>query len=64
MERMYSFADVQVKKQVFNLDIGILFLRQNFLEKRIEGAKYIDHVCKLALRGSLTVSTVKNTVSQ
>jgi hypothetical protein len=27
-------------------------MRQNFLEKRIDGAKYIDHICKLALQGT------------
>ena len=49
MPRVYSEFDLQVEKQIFNLDLGILFMRQNFLEKRIDGAKYIDHVCKLAL---------------
>ncbi len=53
MGRLYGEADLQVQKQIFNLDIGILFMAQNFLEKRIDGAKYIDTVCRLALQGTL-----------
>ena len=28
------------------LNIGVMFMKQNFLEKRIEGAKLVDGVCK------------------
>jgi hypothetical protein len=31
------------------MNIGVLYLRQKFLERRIDGAKLIDHVCKQAL---------------
>lgn len=54
MARLLSYFDSQVQKQIFNLNIGVLYLRQNFLERRIDGAKLIDHVCKQAL---LSIST-------
>jgi hypothetical protein len=33
---------------MFMLDLGIYFLTLNFLEKRIDGAKMIQEVCKAA----------------
>ena len=58
MARLLSYFDTQVQKQIFNLNIGVLYLRQNFLERRIDGAKLIDHVCKQALlNSSATIST-------
>lgn len=49
MARLMTFFDTQVQKQIFNMNIGVLYLSQNFLERRIDGAKLIDHVCKQAL---------------
>jgi len=28
------------------MNIGVVYLRQKFLERRIDGAKLIDNVCK------------------
>ena len=33
-------------KNMLTLDIGCYFLKLNFLEKRIDGAKMISEVCK------------------
>lgn len=46
MARLMTYFDSQVQKQIFNMNIGVLYLRQKFLERRIDGAKLIDHVCK------------------
>ena len=57
--RRMSYFDLQVKKSKLTIEIGILFIKQNFLEKRIDGAKMIDQVCKKAINeiGSLVSST-------
>jgi hypothetical protein len=49
MARLMTFFDSQVHKQILNMNIGVLYLRQKFLERRIDGAKLIDHVCKQAI---------------
>lgn len=41
-----TYFDAQVQKQVFNMNIGVFFLKQKLMERRIDGAKLIDHVCK------------------
>jgi hypothetical protein len=46
MARQYPFFTTQVQKNIFMLNIGVMFMKQNFLEKRIEGAKLVDGVCK------------------
>jgi len=41
------------------LEIGVVFLNQNFLEKRIDGAKLIDAVCKAAILNKNTSKDFK-----
>jgi hypothetical protein len=38
MARLMTFFDSQVHKQILNINIGVLYLRQKFLERRIDGA--------------------------
>ena len=40
--RLMSYFDLQVIKNQISLKVGILFMKQSFLEKRIDGAKMID----------------------
>lgn len=49
MARLYTNFDSQVQKNILNLEIGVLLLKLNFMEKRIEGAKFIDNICKNSL---------------
>jgi hypothetical protein len=39
--RLVTFKQRDLDKNLFNLDIGCAFLKVNFLEKRIDGAKLI-----------------------
>ena len=48
MTRIMAFQPRDLERNSFLLDIGIQFLRLNFLEKRIDGAKMIAEVCKNA----------------
>jgi hypothetical protein len=52
LARQYTFFNTQVQKYIFSLQIGIMFLQQKFLEKRIDGAKLVDTVCKQAMMGA------------
>ena len=56
MTRILAFQPRDLEKHSFMLDIGIQFLRLNFLEKRIDGAKMIAEVCKNANMMSFTSS--------
>ena len=47
--RRMSYFDLQVLKSQLTVKVGILFMKQTFLEKRIDGAKMIDAVCKRAV---------------
>ena len=47
--RKLAYFDLQVLKSKLTVKIGILFMKQTFLEKRIDGAKMIDQVCKKAV---------------
>ena len=47
--RKLAYFDLQVLKSKLTVKIGILFMKQSFLEKRIDGAKMIDQVCKRAV---------------
>ena len=40
--RLMSYFDLQIVKNQITLKVGILFMKQTFLEKRIDGAKMID----------------------
>ncbi len=40
--RKMAYFDLQVLKSKLTVKIGILFMKQSFLEKRIDGAKMID----------------------
>ena len=35
------------------MNIGVVYLRSKFMERRIDGAKLIDHVCKQTMIGSM-----------
>ena len=41
LTRVKTFKQREWDKNLFNLEIGCVFLEQNFLEKRIDGAKII-----------------------
>jgi hypothetical protein len=56
MTRILAFQPRDLERNSFLLDIGIQFLRLNFLEKRIDGAKMISEVCKNANLMSFTSS--------
>jgi len=47
--RRVAYFDLQVLKSKLSVKIGILFMKQSFLEKRIDGAKMIEQVCQRAL---------------
>lgn len=49
MPRMYTEMDLKVMKSKLQVKVGLLFLKQTFLEKRIDGIKLVDQVCKSAL---------------
>lgn len=55
--RCTSYFDLQVQKSKLTIQVGILFIKQNFLEKRIDGAKMIDQVCKKAINELVTTTT-------
>jgi len=63
--RKLAYFDLQVLKSKLTVKIGILFMKQSFLEKRIDGAKMIDQVCKRAVNeiGSSAGSTTTTTKS-
>lgn len=48
MVRIMAYQPRNQEQNIFMLDLGIQFLRLNFLEKRIDGAKMISEVCKNA----------------
>ena len=56
-----AYFDLQVLKSQLSVKVGILFMKQDFLEKRIDGAKLIDQVCKRAVSeiGNSNTSTGK-----
>jgi hypothetical protein len=63
MARLYTNFDSQVQKNILNLEIGVLLLKLNFMEKRIEGAKFIDNICKNSLtqvKSTLQKSDITN----
>lgn len=49
MARKYTPTETSIQKNFFNFEIGALFMRQTFLERRIDGARIIDSICRVAL---------------
>ena len=43
---MHDTFSLEVVRGKVVVKVGIVFLKQNFLEKRIDGAKMVDMVCK------------------
>ena len=52
MARLLPLFDTQVQKNIFYMDVSVVYLQQKFLEKRIDGAKIIETVCNQALMNS------------
>ena len=50
MGRKYSYAEIQVKKNMMNIETGIEFMKKSFLTIKIEGAKLIEVACKQAIQ--------------
>lgn len=46
LARLYTNFETQVEKNILYLNIGVQLLRLNFMEKRIDGAKFVDSTCK------------------
>lgn len=44
--RIKNYKQREHDKNLLNLEIGCMFLEQNFLERRIDGAKLITDVCR------------------
>jgi len=44
--RFLNLKQREIEKQMLQLEIGSVFLKQNFMERRIDGAKLIQEVCK------------------
>lgn len=57
LTRRMSYFDLQVLKSKLTVKVGILFMKQSFLEKRIDGAKLVDAVCKTAINQLANQST-------
>jgi len=49
MNRKVPDTERQIGKYQLLTKLGILFLKQKFLQKRVDGASAIDMVCKRAL---------------
>jgi hypothetical protein len=64
MARLHSHFDATVQKNILNLQVGVLLLRMNFMEKRIDGAKFIDNVCKQLNLGSFKSILFKTDLTQ
>ena len=66
MMRKMPETERQISKFKLLTKLGILFLKQNFLQKRVDGAAAIDQVCKRALSQRHTVlkDIVKNETTQ
>lgn len=60
MARAYNNVETSIQKNIFNLEIGALFMRQTFLERRIDGARIIDSVCRNALINKSLKTTGKD----
>ena len=62
MMRKVPETERQIGKYQLLTKLGILFLKQKFLQKRVDGAGAIDQVCKRALnqRGTMIKDTIKN----
>lgn len=61
MKRCMSERDIQVGKYQLLTKLGILFFKQNFMQKRIDGAIAINQVCNKALAmGALPTTEIKN----
>ena len=62
MVRLLGETQLRVAKSKLQVKLGIMLLQEKFgLEKRIEGAKMIDSVCKRAL--TLSAAAARETVS-
>ena len=61
--RLLSYFELQVIKNQITLKIGVLFMKQTFLEKRIDGAKMIDQVCKRAINEIVSTNTTSSSAS-
>ena len=57
MARIYDRTDTSIQKNIFNFEIGALFMRQTFLERRIDGARIIDSICRNALINKTLTTT-------
>ena len=57
--RQHDWFDLQVLRSKVAVKIGLMFMKQPFLEKRIDGAKMIEQVCNTAVSqiGSGTATT-------
>ncbi len=60
MARAYNNVETSIQKNIFNLEIGALFMRQTFLERRIDGARIIDSICRNALINKSLKTTGKD----
>ncbi|CDW89068.1 ubiquitin carboxyl-terminal hydrolase family protein [Stylonychia lemnae] len=60
--RMKTYKQREYEKSLLSLEVGCIFLEQSFLERRIDGAKMIQEVCKTANISTFTYSidTIQN----
>ncbi len=51
LSRLSSRDQIELnsERNIFTIEIGELFMRQNFLERRIDGVRLISEVCKNCL---------------
>lgn len=56
LTRIMPYQLREQEKNIFTLDIGCYFLKLNFLEKRIDGAKMISEVCKASTQMTFQAS--------
>ena len=50
MVRVFIGTEIQLRIQTLMMKLAGVYLRQPFLEKRIDGAKLVDTVCKEMLK--------------
>jgi hypothetical protein len=63
LSRVYDRFTLEVVKGKVVVRVGIVFLQQSFLEKRIDGAKMVDYVCKQVTNLEEDTSTIKQRVN-
>lgn len=62
LSRVYDRFTLEVVKGKVVVRVGIVFLQQSFLEKRIDGAKMVDYVCKQVTNLEEDTSSAKQRV--